>query len=187
MPRTNSFLVSTRIPSGKNKFVLGKNEFVLAGQVWRVDVARAGRDEIERGCDGYLDGWCHLRNSIRSFALDAVQRATSTNKQAVDVPDDELDRNLKVGYGIFGGADTKVAVIRFSPERSRWVAKETWHPEQKGEYDAEGRWVLAFPYSNDIELVMDILRHGPDTELLEPHELRAKVQERLRAALSVYE
>lgn len=134
----------------------------------------------------YLDGWCHLRDSIRSFSMDAVQKATSTNKQAIEVPDEELDRHLKVGYGIFGGVDTKTAVIRFTPERSRWVANEWWHPEQEGKYDAEGRWVLSFPYSNDIELVMDILRYGPDAEVLEPPALRKKVQERLREALAVY-
>ncbi|MBF0461753.1 MAG: WYL domain-containing protein [Magnetococcales bacterium] len=134
----------------------------------------------------YLDGWCHLRESIRSFAMDAMRKATPTNKQAIEVPGGELDRHLKVGYGIFGGADTRTATIRFSPARSRWVANESWHPEQKGEFDSEGRWVLSFPYSNDIELVMDILRYGPDAEVLEPPALRAKVQERLREALSIY-
>ena len=69
---------------------------------------------------------------------------------------------------------------------NRWVANESWHPEQKGEFDSEGRWVLSCPYSNDIELIMDIMRYGPDAEVLEPPELRAKIQDRLRKALSCY-
>ena len=170
---------------------------LLSRKVLSIQHLNRGRDELlEREVspqrlvfyrdNWYLDGWCHLRESIRSFGMDAMQKAIPTNKQAREVPDEELDRNLKVGYGIFGGADTETAVIRFSPERSRWVANESWHPEQKGKYDAEGRWVLSFPYSNDTELVMDILRYGPDAEVLEPPALRVKVQERLRQALARY-
>lgn len=134
----------------------------------------------------YLDGWCHLRDSIRSFALDALQNVFITSQTAREVPGGELDRYLTAGYGIFGGSETKTAVIRFSPERSRWVAHETWHPEQQGRFDAEGRWVLSFPYSNDTELAMDILRNGPDAEVLEPPELRAKIQKKLHETLARY-
>ncbi|MBF0341068.1 MAG: YafY family transcriptional regulator [Magnetococcales bacterium] len=134
----------------------------------------------------YLDGWCHLRNDIRSFALDAMQNVFITNQKATDLPDSQLDQYLTAGYGIFGGAGTQTAVIRFSSERSRWVAHESWHPDQKGAFDAEGRWVLSFPYSNDTELVMDILRHGPDAEVLEPSELRDAIQKKLQETLLRY-
>ncbi|MEO5347686.1 MAG: WYL domain-containing protein [Magnetococcus sp. YQC-9] len=66
------------------------------------------------------------------------------------------------------------------------MAHESWHPEQKGAFDAEGRWVLSFPYSNDTELLMDILRHGPDAEVLEPPELRAEIQKKLQKILLCY-
>ncbi|MBF0140573.1 MAG: YafY family transcriptional regulator [Magnetococcales bacterium] len=189
------------LPSGGRKMEQPLFETVanalLSRKVLRIHHLNRGRGEfLERDVspqrlvfyrdNWYLDGWCHLRDEIRSFGLDAIQKASITSKPAREVSDQELDRNLKVGYGIFGGADTETAVIRFSPERSRWVANESWHPEQKGKYDAEGRWVLSFPYSNDTELVMDILRYGPDAEVLEPLALRKKVQERLREALARY-
>ncbi|MBF0400721.1 MAG: WYL domain-containing protein [Magnetococcales bacterium] len=170
---------------------------LLSRQILQVQHLNRGRGELlEREVspqrlvfyrdNWYLDAWCHLREAIRSFALDAIQKATPTMKQAIDLSDDELDRHLKAGYGIFSGANTRTAVIRFSRERSRWVANESWHPEQRGEFDSEGRWVLSCPYSNDIELIMDIMRYGPDAEVLEPTELREKIQDRLRKALSVY-
>ena len=34
------------------------------------------------------------------------------------------------------------ASLLFSPERSRWVASERWHPEQKGRYLEDGRYEL---------------------------------------------
>ena len=78
------------------------------------------------------------------------------------------------------------AVLRFTPERARWVSREVWHPQQRGEFDNEGNYILSFPYSNDIELVMDILRYAPDVEVIKPQELRKRVQQQLEKALSQY-
>ncbi|MEO6748851.1 MAG: WYL domain-containing protein [Casimicrobiaceae bacterium] len=74
------------------------------------------------------------------------------------------------------GGESKRAKLRFSRERARWVAAEAWHPEQKGSFDAEGRYLLELPYRDDRELVLDILRHGGEVEVLEPGELRATVR-----------
>jgi hypothetical protein len=52
------------------------------------------------------------------------------------------------------------AVLRFSPERSRWVAQEKWHPDQQGKALDDGGFELRVPYSDEPELLMDILRHG---------------------------
>ena len=60
--------------------------------------------------------------------------------------DAELDDVLGAGYGIFAGRDVQYAHLRFSPERSRWVSAETWHPQQRGRFDADGRWNLDPPY-----------------------------------------
>jgi predicted DNA-binding transcriptional regulator YafY len=42
------------------------------------------------------------------------------------------------------------------------------------------------PYSKETELVMDILRHGPDVEVLAPVSLKNRVQEQLAATLAQY-
>jgi predicted DNA-binding transcriptional regulator YafY len=134
----------------------------------------------------YLDAWCHLRHGLRSFAVDAVRRVERLDVPAKDLPEDELDAVYRAGYGIFSGREVHQAVLRFSPEAARWVAKETWHGAQNGYYDDEGYYVLEIPYSGDTELVMDILRHGREVEVLEPPQLRQKVREQLRAALAQY-
>ena len=46
----------------------------------------------------------------------------------------------------------------------------------------DGSYVLELPYSDERELVGDILRHGADCEVLHPPELRHKVAEALRQA-----
>ncbi len=134
----------------------------------------------------YLDAWCHLRDGLRSFSLDAIRRAEILDRRARDVPQRELDAVLASGYGIFSGATVEWATLRFTAERARWVASEQWHPHQKSAYDEAGRYLLEVPYSNPTELVMDILRHGAAVEVLAPPALRRAVAEELAAAARAY-
>ncbi|MCX7892226.1 MAG: YafY family transcriptional regulator [Burkholderiales bacterium] len=134
----------------------------------------------------YLDAWCHLRNDIRSFAIDAIRSARLLDAAAKAVPEAELDEVLASGYGIFSGRKTTWAKIRFSPVAARWVAAEGWHPKQKGAFEKDGSYVLEVPYSDPRELAMDILRHGAEAEVLEPKALRDEVAGRLAAALARY-
>jgi proteasome accessory factor C len=46
---------------------------------------------------------------------------------------------------------------------------------------------LRLPYADPRELVMDILKYGPDVEVIEPEGLRQMLQERLKMALAQYE
>ena len=134
----------------------------------------------------YLDAWCHLRQALRSFAIDAIQQLQISGEAAIEVGEAELNRELESGYGIFSGADTRQAVLRFSPQLARWVSRETWHPDQQSEYDEAGYYLLRVPYSQDTELVMDVLKHGAEVEVLEPAALRQKVQQRIEAMHELY-
>ncbi len=134
----------------------------------------------------YLDAWCHRRQALRSFSVDAINRVSVLDATAVEIADSELDAELGVGYGIFAGRKVQQARLRFSAERSKWVAAERWHPDQHGRFDAQGRWVLDLPYSDPRELVMDVLRHVPEVEVMWPEELAGEVERRLRAALAAF-
>lgn len=134
----------------------------------------------------YLDAWCHLREDIRAFALDSIRRAESIEKRAKDVSLKALNEALGAGYGIFSGKEVLWATLRFTPERARWVAKERWHPKQEGKTLADGSYELRIPYSNDPELLMDILKYGADCEVLSPAALRKKVAEALSEAANKY-
>ncbi len=131
----------------------------------------------------YLDAWCHLREALRSFSVDAVQRVQISDRPAIDIPDVDLDEVLGAGYGIFAGRDVQWATLRFSAERARWVAAETWHPKQRAAFAEDGSYVLEVPYADPRELVMDILRHVPEVEVVGPPELRAMVSKKLKEGL----
>lgn len=135
----------------------------------------------------YLDAWCHLRKEVRSFALDAIAKIVLLNSKAKNVSEIELDEILASGYGIFSGKKTTLATLRFTPVRARWVSLESWHPKQRSRLEKDGSYILEFPYSNDRELIGDILKFGSDIEVLSPPALRDRVAEQLRVAASQYQ
>ena len=126
----------------------------------------------------YLDAWCHLRDDLRSFALDAMREVSMLPAKAKEVPEAQLDAALASGYGIFSGKDVRWATLRFTPERARYVSLEEWHPKQRVRWDKDGSYVLEVPYSSDKELAMDILRLAPDVEVVSPESLRTEVRDR---------
>lgn len=135
----------------------------------------------------YLDAWCHLRRGLRSFSLDRLHLVDVCDEPAKDISDAALDQHYASAYGIFAGTPTHKAVLHFTPDAARWVVDEQWHPQQQGEVQRDGSYVLTVPYSDERELVMDILKYGPDVEVRGPKRLRAAVAARLAAAAGRYE
>ena len=134
----------------------------------------------------YLDAWCHLRDQLRNFSVDAIQYAEILVTKATDVPAQELDSTFGHGYGIFSGEAVAWAQLRFSPMRARWVSQEQWHPDQKSHFDEQGHYWLEVPYSDHRELVMDILKHGADCEVIGPPQLRLEVSRTIDAMKKNY-
>ena len=134
----------------------------------------------------YLDGWCHLKEDIRSFSVDAIQRVEILETKAKDVSEEKLNEELGSGYGIFSGKDIRWAKLKFSPERARWISKEKWHPKQEGQFLEDGSYQLKVPYSKEPELLIDVMKYGPDVQIIEPKDLRKKIQELLIDTLKNY-
>ena len=134
----------------------------------------------------YVDAFCHKRQALRTFAVDAIEQATVLDKAAKEVGEDSLERHFASGYGIFAGTETQEAVLLFNATRARWVSRETWHPKQDGKLQLDGTYLLKFPYSREPELVMDILKYGADVEVLAPESLRQAVAAQLTEAARHY-
>ena len=122
-----------------------------------------------------------------AFSVDAIEHAEILDTKAKDVADKRLDEVLGSGYGVFSGDQISWAVLRFTPERARWVAAEHWHSQQQGRFLPDGRYELKVPYSAPRELLMDVLHYGSDAEIVEPPALREQARALLALALSNYE
>lgn len=134
----------------------------------------------------YLECWCHSRKALRRFSLDAIDCVKMLGSVAKNVSAKEIEEAFGGSYGIYGGKPTHLAVLRFSIHASRWVSNEEWHPDQIGEFDTDGHFILKVPYADPTELIMDILRQGQHVEVLEPAELRAEIHKEARLILATY-
>jgi predicted DNA-binding transcriptional regulator YafY len=134
----------------------------------------------------YLDAWCHLRGGLRNFAVDSILDVEVIDRPAREVARRTVDTVLGPGYGIFAGQAVETAVLRFTPQRARWVSTESWHPDQVGETGSDGSYTLRVPYADHRELIMDIMKYGADCEVLKPAALRKAVRAELARAAARY-
>lgn len=134
----------------------------------------------------YLDAWCHKADALRSFSLERISEQSLLDKDARDVEPGVLASHFDSAYGIFSGPAKHTAKLKFTPEMSRWIAEERWHPDQSGAFDSEGSWTLELPFSSARELVMDIMRYGPEVEVLSPESLRDAVAEAAEKTVRIY-
>jgi len=135
----------------------------------------------------YLDAWCHQRQALRRFSVDALEAIELLAEPAYEVSDAEMAAEFASSYGIYSGSEAHIARLRFSPAAARWVADEAWHPGQIGQYDAQGYYILEVPYAEPTELLMDILRHGLHVEVLKPPSLRQTICEVIQGMAKLYQ
>ena len=133
----------------------------------------------------YLDAWCHLRNEMRTFSLARIVRLEMTNQRAQPVPDEKLKAHFEQSYGLFAGPAKQTATLRFNAEIAKEISLQQWHPQQTGEWEGAD-YLLSFPYSDERELLQDILRHIPNIYVEAPTQLREAVQHRLQAGLALF-
>jgi len=109
------------------------------------------------------------------------------DEPARELPMADVEKALDQGYGIFGGAQLRWATLHFSAEAAQWVAQEEWHPQQQARPQADGSLRMRIPYSDSTELVMHVLRHGPNVRVMAPPELVEEVRTQLEQTLRGYD
>jgi predicted DNA-binding transcriptional regulator YafY len=135
----------------------------------------------------YLAAYCHTRSALRILALERMSAIVPQEVECLEIEEEQLNEYCTASFGIFAGAPQHEAVLVFSKESARWVAEERWHPDQQSRWLEDGTFELRLPYADQRELVMEILRYGPDVRVMAPPELQQTVREKLRLALGQYE
>ena len=134
----------------------------------------------------YLDAYDHSREALRTFALDRIRGSKKLDEVAIEVDSQTLSDQLGSSYGIYSGAPKHRAKLLFSANAAKWVGDEQWHPKQTSRTRTSGEYELVVPYSETPELLRDILKFGPEVEVLEPASLRSAVATKLAEAAAVY-
>ena len=134
----------------------------------------------------YLDSWCHLRNGIRSFALEQITECNITSEACQEVEKSALKDHFSGSYGIFSGEKMHTARLKISAKVASWVVTEQWHSNQNITQLNDGSLFLEVPYNKDIELIMDILRYGENITVLSPDSLRERLKTTIESMMENY-
>ena len=94
---------------------------------------------------------------------------------------------MDAGYGIYAGGKPQWATLEFQPQAAQWVSREEWHPQQQVRWLDDGRYELRIPYTDETEVVMDVLRHGAQVRVAAPAALARRVAQQLHEAARGYD
>ncbi len=134
----------------------------------------------------YVDAFCHLRNHLRTFALNRIVSAGFAPWKFRKVTAEKMQAFYADSYGIFTGPADKKAVIDFTGTAAHEVSQEKWHPKQQGQWVSDKTYRLTVPYGHSRELVMDILRWGSDAEVIGPKELLKTIKTKIAGMMKKY-
>lgn len=133
----------------------------------------------------YLIGYCSLREGIRVFALDRIQRLDLTGEPFEPPADVILDDFLKPSFGVFLGPPTKVRV-RFSKEAAGYLFEKTWHASQKLRPQKNGSVIFEVEVAGTEEIKRWLLTWGAQALVLAPRSLREELRTEAEALARNY-
>ncbi len=132
----------------------------------------------------YIDAWCHLRNELRTFSIARITSAEILKRPIKSISKTVLQQHFTKSYGIFSGQVRHTAKLRFTKQIAREIALQQWHSEQSSEWDGH-EYLLTIPYSDDRELIQDLLRLTPHVYVESPLKLRKALQNKLQQGLEL--
>ncbi len=133
-----------------------------------------------------LLAWCTLRRQWRRFYIARMDEAAGTGEPFAPQPPAVWRYLLHDAFGIFQGEETFPVVLRFSPERARWLREQVWHPGQEMREADDGSLVLALPVADLREIKLKVMQFGAGVEVLEPAALRDEIRREVAAMVNLY-
>jgi predicted DNA-binding transcriptional regulator YafY len=119
----------------------------------------------------YLVGHCHLRDAVRTFAVERM-RTVELTRARFDVPADfNAERYLKGAWGILRGDLVTVRVV-FARSLAPYIRERLWHPSQKLRDLSDGRVEMTLLVADALEVRRWILGFGVEAEVVAPERLR---------------
>jgi predicted DNA-binding transcriptional regulator YafY len=133
----------------------------------------------------YFRGYCHLREGIRTFALDRIMALRVLEEHFIPrniAPEEELSG----AFGTVVDGEPVEIVLRFDAECRPYLQRKKWHESQRQRDLKDGRLELRFRVNGLEGITPWIYRWLPQVEVVSPKKLREGVKEELEKALKKY-
>lgn len=129
----------------------------------------------------HLRGYCHLREDMRTFALDRILSLKTLNEYFLPKKiSSEVE--LLGSFGSFIDGDPVEVVLRFSPEIKPYILRKQWHQSQKNRELENGQLEVTY-HVNGIEGIKSwIYRWISHVQIIAPHELRELAKTEIKKA-----
>jgi predicted DNA-binding transcriptional regulator YafY len=134
----------------------------------------------------YLIGKCHVREAIRTFAMDRIKELKVLDQLFTFPKDFSLEEYLQTAFRVMRGKPETVKVY-FRPGAAQVVKERIWHPSQEIREQADGSLTITLEVPINYEIVSWILGFGSATKVLAPTSLKKRIQEELQATLESYQ
>ena len=134
----------------------------------------------------HLIAYCHLRESVRDFALGRITDVTILKESFKKPPDFHIKDFFDASFGIYKGKSIREVTLRFPPVKSKWIRDQVWHKDQKKRFLKDGSLELTLPVAEFSEIKMEILRHGSIVEVIKPKSLRDLIKAEAEKITQIY-
>lgn len=133
----------------------------------------------------YCIGFCHERKEVRTFALDRMVELALTGEKYRRLADFSLDEYFSSSWVLERGEPTRV-VIEFDPEQAKYVRGRQWHQSQQCEEQPGGSLGMTLVIGSLGEIMRWVMSFGSHARVLEPSQLRDRIETELEATLKFY-
>jgi predicted DNA-binding transcriptional regulator YafY len=136
----------------------------------------------------FLFGKLQEYQGITNLALDRIEsEILPVNQTYIENTEIDFNEYFEDIIGVTKPVGKQVEKVKlwFSPAQAPYIHTKPLHGTQKEKWDESGLTITIEVIPN-IELEQHILRYGENCKVLEPEELKLKIQERLNSALMKY-
>ena len=123
----------------------------------------------------YMVGLCHLRNEVRTFRVDRITHARTTDKVFRCPENFSAAKHVGHAWGILNQQMLTTVKIKFDKLAARGLKGVIWHETQHYEDQPDGSVIMTVRVAGLNEIKRWILGFGSAAEVLEPSGLRGQV------------
>ncbi|AFM23517.1 helix-turn-helix transcriptional regulator [Desulfomonile tiedjei] len=134
----------------------------------------------------YLIGFCHLRKTVRTFAMDRIKDFNVLDEQFHLPRDFNLENYLRTAFNVMRGEPEKIR-ISVSSAAAHVIRERIFHPTQEVRELPDGGAEIFLNVPINYEIISWILGFGSAARVIEPDSLKNRIRDELRAAAANYD
>lgn len=134
----------------------------------------------------YVIAFCHMRKSIRTFAMSRIRQARTTDIFFTVPEKFNFKESTRDRFGVQWSERKYQVKIWFSAKARPYILERRWHEEQQITDQDDNSIILSFSASHLTELKRWVLSWGDMARVLEPAELVQEIQHELKALGGYY-